>query len=69
MEVKMMPQKGQKCVTIPEDIYLKMKEKVDGGEERSVAGTVIKAVEQYLNQKDTMAKDIQLIKQRLEIKN
>jgi len=47
-----MPGKGQKCVTIPEEVFIRVSQEVEAGREKSVAGTFVKAVKLYLDIKD-----------------
>jgi hypothetical protein len=47
-----MPNKGQKCVTVPEKVFAKVSQCVKAGKEDSVSGTFVKAVNLYLDLKD-----------------
>ena len=49
-----MPGKGQKVVTVPEEIYERVRREVEAGRERSVAKTFVKAVEDYLGEKESL---------------
>ncbi len=49
-----MPGKGQKAVTVPEEIYERVRREVEAGRERSVARTFVKAVEDYLGEKESL---------------
>lgn len=46
-----MPKRGQKTVTVPEEVYERVREEVKKGRERNIARTFIKAVEKYLSRK------------------
>ena len=49
-----MPGKGQKAVTVPEEIYEKVRREVEAGREKNIAQTFVKAVEYYLGEKETV---------------
>ncbi len=49
-----MPGKGQKAVTVPEDVYEKVRREVEAGREKNISQTFVKAVEYYLGEKETV---------------
>ncbi|HEB01759.1 hypothetical protein LCGC14_2546620 [marine sediment metagenome] len=49
-----MPGKGQKAVTVSEEIYERVRREVEAGRERSIAKTFVKAVEYYLGEKENL---------------
>ncbi len=49
-----MPGKGQKVVTVPEEVYEKVRREVKAGNEKNIAQTFVKAVEYYLGEKENI---------------
>jgi hypothetical protein len=61
-----MPQSGQKVVTVPQGIYDKVQKLVERGEEKSIAGTFIKATEIYLKKTDPITEDIKWLRENID---
>lgn len=65
-----MPGKGQKVVTIPEEVYEKVRREVKAGNEKNIAQTVVKAVEYYLGEKENIQnefnEDFNWLKERIK---
>ncbi len=57
-----MPQPGQKCVTVPVDVYTRVREEVENGNERSVAQAFVKAVKEYLDKKYEFVDELRWLK-------
>lgn len=63
-----MPQPGQKAVTVPEEIYEKVREEVKNGRERNITQTFVKAVNEYLARKYEFLDELKWLKEnRAEI--
>lgn len=61
-----MPQPGQKCVTIPREVYDRVYEEVKHGNEKSVAQTFVKAMKDYLDKKYEFADELKWVKENKE---
>ena len=57
-----MPQPGQKCVTIPAEVYDRVRKEVENRDEKSVAQVFIKAVKDYLDRKYAFADELRWLK-------
>jgi len=58
-----MPQPGQKCVTIPAEVYDRVREEVENGNEKSVAQAFVKAVKNYLDRKYEFVNELRWLKE------
>ena len=61
-----MPQKGQMVVTVPETLYERVRSRVKKGEEKSISGTFVKAVEIYLERSDPITEDIRWLQDHID---
>lgn len=65
-----MPGKGQKVVTIPEEVYEKVRREVKAGNEKNIAQTFVKAVEYYLGEKENIqsefSEDFNWLRERIQ---
>lgn len=57
-----MPQPGQKCVTIPGEVYDRVRGEVENGNEKSVAQAFVKAVKEYLDRKYEFVDELRWLK-------
>ena len=58
-----MPQPGQKCVTIPAEVYDRVREEVENGNEKSVAQAFVKAVKEHLDRKYEFVNELRWLKE------
>jgi len=65
-----MPGKNQRVITVPKDVYERVRREVEEGREENISRTFVKAVEFYLNERDTLVEDINWFMERVrEIRN
>jgi len=61
-----MPQKGQMVVTVPQPLYERVRNRVEKGEEQSIAATFVKAVTIYLEKSDPITEDIRWLMEHID---
>lgn len=61
-----MPQKGQMVVTVPQQLYERVRNRVEKGEEANISATFVKATKIYLQKTDPITEDIKWLMEHID---